>query len=536
MEARGYLSILLHGHLPFVRHPEHEEFFEEDWLFEAILECYLPLLEVLEGLLRDGIDFRLTLSLSPTLCAMLGDPLLRRRFRRHLERLLELACRESDRTISSPPFHKLAGFYRKRFEEAREAYVDRYRADLPGAFRRIADTGKLELISCAATHGYLPLLAETPEAVRAQILVARDSHREIFGAEPRGFWLPECAYYPGLDAYLQEAEIRWFAVDTHGLLFADPRPFLGSYAPVYTPHGPAAFARDVDSSREVWSASEGYPGDFDYREFYRDIGFELAHDYLRPYILPTGERKFLGIKYYRITGPTPAKEPYSPEAARAKAAVHAEDFLSKRRRQVASLREQGFPFPPIVLAPYDAELFGHWWYEGPWFLDALFRRMASDPAPLSPTTPGEFLERYPAQQLAQPASSSWGWRGHSEVWLDGVNDWIYPPLHAGARRLVAQATRYAARPDPPERLLRQAARELLLAQASDWAFLMKTGTASSYARKRTETHLYRLDRLCDQLERGSPDFAFLEECERRDNLFPNLEWRYFAAAPRPPLP
>ncbi|QSR85250.1 glycoside hydrolase family 57 protein [Methylacidimicrobium sp. B4] len=528
METQGYLSILLHGHLPFVRHPEHEEFFEEDWLFEAITECYLPLLAVLEGLLRDGIDFRLTLSLSPTLCAMLGDPLLQRRYRLHLERLLELACRESDRTIFSPPFPELARFYRTRLEEAHAAYVDRYRADLPGAFRRISDTGKLELISCGATHGYLPLLAETPEAVRAQILIARDSHRALFGEGPRGFWLPECAYDPGIEAYLREAEIRWFVVDTHGLLFADPRPRMGFYAPVYTPHGPAAFARDVDSSREVWSASEGYPGDFDYREFYRDIGFELDYDYLRPYLLPTGERKFLGIKYYRITGATQDKEPYSPEAARAKAALHAEDFLAKRRRQVASLREEGLPLPPIILAPYDAELFGHWWYEGPQFLDFLFREIASDPGSLSPITPSEYLERHPTQQLAQPASSSWGWRGHSEVWLDGVNDWIYPHLHEGARRLVVQARRHNSHRKPPERLLRQAARELLLAQASDWAFLLKTGTASSYAKRRTETHLYRLDRLCGQLENGSRDLDFLRECERRDNLFPDLDWRYFA--------
>ncbi|MGD9897432.1 MAG: glycoside hydrolase family 57 protein [Candidatus Methylacidiphilaceae bacterium] len=528
MQAQGYLAILLHGHLPFVRHPEHEEFFEEDWLFEAITECYLPLLSVLEGLLRDGIDFRLTLSLSPTLCAMLGDPLLQRRYRTHLERLLEIACRESDRTLSSPPFHDLARFYRTKLEETHETYTRRYHADLLGAFRRIAETGKLEIISCGATHGYLPLLAETPETVRAQILIARDSHQALFGTGPRGFWLPECAYYPGVEAYLQEAEIRWFAVDTHGLLFADPRPRLGFFAPVYTPWGPAAFARDVDSSREVWSASEGYPGDFDYREFYRDIGFELGHDYLRPYILPTGERKFLGIKYYRITGSSPEKEPYDPEAARAKAAIHAEDFLSKRRNQVAGLRKQGFGLPPILLAPYDAELFGHWWYEGPQFLDFLFRGMAADPGSLSPISPTEYLERHPTQQLARPASSSWGWRGHSEVWLDGENDWIYPHLHSSARRLVAQAKRYASHRRPPQRLLRQAARELLLAQASDWAFLMKTGTASAYAKRRTETHLYRFDRLCGQLEEHSLDSAFLDECECRDNLFPDLNWRYFA--------
>ncbi|MDD2677021.1 MAG: DUF1957 domain-containing protein [Methylacidiphilaceae bacterium] len=528
MEPRGYLAILLHGHLPFVRHPEHEEFFEEDWLFEAMSECYLPLLSVLEGLLRDGIDFRLTLSLSPTLCAMLGDPLLQRRYTTHLERLLELACRESDRTIFSPPLHDLARFYRIKLEETHEAYVDRYRADLLGAFRRIAQTGKLELISCGATHGYLPLLAETPEAVRAQVLIARDSHQALFGTNPKGFWLPECAYYPGVEAYLQEAEIRWFVVDSHGLLFADPRPRMGFFAPVYTPWGPAAFARDVDSSREVWSASEGYPGDFDYREFYRDIGFELDYDYLRPYILPTGERKFLGMKYYRITGNSTNKEPYSPEAARAKAALHAEDFLSKRRNQIASLQEQGFGLPPIVLAPYDAELFGHWWYAGPQFLDFLFRGMVSDPAALSPITPSEYLERHPTQQLARPASSSWGWRGHSEVWLGGENDWIYPHLHSGAHRMVAQAKRYSSHRRPPQRLLRQAARELLLAQASDWAFLMKTGTASAYAKRRTETHLFRLNRLCGQIEDHAPDFAFLDECERRDNLFPDLNWRYFA--------
>src|SRR6185503_294637 len=298
---RGYFSLILHAHLPFVRHPEHEKFLEESWLFEAITETYVPLLQIMNGWLHDGMDTRLTLTLSPTLCTMLRDPLLQDRYQRHLDGLIDLAEKEIHRTHWDNAFRELAWMYHHRFTSIRDFYNAAGR-DLVSAFRKFQDYGKLEIITTAATHGLLPLLADSPPAVRAQILVARDHYRSCFGCDPRGIWLPECAYFEGVEGFLQEANLRWFILDTHGVLNARPRPRYGVYAPIFTPNGIAAFGRDLDSSRQVWSKHEGYPGDHRYRDFYRDIGFDLEFDYVRPHLPSPDHRGFTGIKYFRITG------------------------------------------------------------------------------------------------------------------------------------------------------------------------------------------------------------------------------------------
>src|SRR5437870_3000425 len=279
---RGSFALILHAHLPFVRHPEHEEFLEQDWLFEAITESYIPLLLMMQRLVSEGLPFKLTMSFTPTLCAMLRDPLLQTRYVRYLERAIDLSRREIDRNQNHQQLHALAHFYCEIFMECRRRFVDEWKCDLLAVFRELRDTGSLELIASAATHGLLPLLQQSTEAARAQILIGRDIFREMFGSEPAGFWLPECAYAPGLEQIFQEANLRWFVLDAHGLIFGDPPPHGAIYAPCYTPAGPAAFGRDRESSRQVWSAQEGYPGDPFYREFYRDIGFDLPADYLWP--------------------------------------------------------------------------------------------------------------------------------------------------------------------------------------------------------------------------------------------------------------
>src|ERR1700761_1179901 len=149
---QGYLSIILHAHLPFVRHPEHEKFLEESWLFEAITETYLPLVQVLESWRRDGIQAPLTLSLSPTLCTMLLDPLLRSRYERHLNGLIDLAEKEIHRTHWDRAFRELAWMYHHKFCLARETWRF-YDGDLINAFKQFQDAGRIEIITTAVTHG-----------------------------------------------------------------------------------------------------------------------------------------------------------------------------------------------------------------------------------------------------------------------------------------------------------------------------------------------------------------------------------------------
>ena len=304
---------------------------------------------------------------------------------------------------------------------------------------------------------------------------------------------------------------------------SDPRPVYGVYAPIACESGVAAFGRDPDSSKQVWSADEGYPGDFWYRDFYRDIGFDLDYDYVRPYLPPTGQRIHTGLKYHRITGKTDQKEPYDPERARSRVQEHADHFVETRLGQVAWLARQ-MERPPIVVCPYDAELFGHWWFEGPWWLEMVFRRLAETPD-LEAVTPGDDLARHPTIQRATPATSTWGWKGYNEVWLSGSNDWIYRHLHAAADRLHALCRRYPSADERTRRVLTQALRELLLAQASDWAFMMSRDTTVEYAVRRTKDHLLRCQRLCAEVEQGSIDELRLAALEDTDNLFPALDYR-----------
>ncbi len=549
----GRIALILHAHLPFVRHPEHKRFLEESWLFEAITETYIPLLRMLQRLVADpdSSGFKLTMSLTPTLCAMLQDELLRERYIEHVDLLIDLAQREQKRNRNNQELRDLAGFYFELFTDSRRFFVDEWQCNLIAAFRDLQKNGALEIIGCAATHGLLPLLQQSPEAVRAQVLIGRDQYVDLFGVEPFGFWLPECAYAPDLDSVLQGANIRWFVLDSHGLMFGNPRPQKSIFAPCYTPAGPAAFARDRESSRQVWSAKGGYPGDPAYREFYRDVGFDLPMEHLGPF--GRDDRTFSGIKYHRITGRGEEKELYDPAVAEHVAEIQADHFFEQRKRQIREISALGFD--PIVTIPFDAELFGHWWFEGPRFLEFFIRKVAADQNDFRLTTPSEYLTEHPTQQTIRPATSTWGENGHLEVWLNPSNAWIYPHLHAAAQKMTEIARRHstdpaivgqplrlpsaelaggapalqskAAVPQLVDRVLKQLARELLLAQSSDWAFLMKTGTAREYATKRTKDHLDRFNRLHDQFVANDVDEEFLKDCECRDNLFPNVNWRYY---------
>ena len=492
----GYLSIILHAHLPFVRHPEHENFLEESWLFEAITETYLPLLQVMNGWQRDNMDARITMTLSPTLCAMLRDPLLQSRYARHLDELIILADKEVSRTHWEPEFQELAKMYHTR-------------------------------LTTAATHGLLPLMANHPPSVRAQILIARDHYRDCFGCDPRGIWLPECAYFDGVETYLQEANIRWFIVDSHGLLHAKPRPRYGVFAPVFTPNGIAVFGRDMESSRQVWSRTEGYPGDARYRDFYRDIGFDLDFDYVKPHLPSPENRGFTGIKYHRITGGSAPKQPYQPAAAREAVDAHATHFLKSRVEQITELSTI-VDRPPLIISPYDAELFGHWWYEGPEFLDLFVRKAYFDQKVFEMITPEQYLRRHPTNQIATPAASSWGEEGYYRVWLNEKNEWIYRHLQIAQERMTEMVRKFAKPTALQERALKQAARELLLAQSSDWPFILRTNTSPDYAKKRVKAHLLRFNGIYHQLTTKKLNDKWLAEIETRDNLFSEINVNYWA--------
>ena len=519
---------MLHAHLPFVRHPEEKDFLEEHWLYEAISETYIPLINVFNGLVQDGIDFRLTMSMTPPLVSMLQDPLLQERYIHYIDKLIELAEKEVERTgHHEAHYHGLALMYHRRFIESKNLFLS-YNCDLVKAFKRFQDLGFLEIITCGATHGFFPILNVNSSSVRTQINLSVDHYQKTFGCQPRGIWLPECGYYPGVDEYLKDAGIHYFFVDTHGIVNADPKPRYSVYAPLYCPSGVAAFGRDTESSKQVWSSKEGYPGDVDYREYYRDLGFEREFDYIKPYIHPEGIRINTGIKYWRITGEGDYKEAYRPDWAREKSALHAENFLYNRQKQIEHLTHH-MDRKPIVVAPYDAELFGHWWFEGPMWIDYLIRKTVCDTRMKLLWQHRHYLANYPTNQMAVPSTSSWGYKGYCEYWLDGSNDWIYRHIHKAGHQMVTIANQFsdviknADDSDLRKRALNQAARELLLAESSDWPFIMKTGTMVPYAEKRVKQHIGRFNRICRDLNQETIDEQWLDEVEARDNIFSHLD-------------
>ena len=524
---KGFLLLVLHAHLPFVRHPEHEDFLEERWLYEAITETYIPLIEIYDQLLAEGVRFQITMSITPTLATMLADGLLQERYLRHITRLIELADREVERTRRDSAFQPLAVMYRDKFLRAREVFENRYGRNLLHAFRKFQDAGCLEIITCGSTHGFFPLMVTVPQSVRAQVHTACDHYEKTFGRRPRGIWLPECGYYPGYDKILKEAGLQYFFVDTHGILHGEPRPKYGVFAPLQTPHGVYAFGRDLESSKQVWSAVEGYPGDLDYREYYRDIGFDLDYEYIKPYIHQDGFRINTGIKYYRITGKSNHKEPYNPEWARYKADQHAGNFMFNREKQSEYLLGK-LGRAPVIVAPYDAELYGHWWYEGPMFLNYFIRKMAFDSPTVELVSAPSYLGQVSKHQPAEPSYSSWGYKGYSEVWLEASNDWIYAHLHKASERMQELARRFESPSELERRALKQAARELMLAESSDWAFIMKTGTMVPYAVARTREHVLNFIRLYDELMSGRIDAAWLGGLESQNNIFPDINYRLYA--------
>lgn len=510
----------LHAHLPYVRHPEWDNFLEEQWLFEAITETYAPLVFMLDSLRRDGVPSKLTLTLSPTLLLMLDDQLLHDRTIRYVDSRLDLLSKENLRhTGPHNPFRPLIRMYRERFTAIRELLDGR--GGLIRAFKSLQDDGFLEIITCAATHAFLPHMLMSPDSVNRQFGIGCRVYERMFGRRPRGIWLPECGYIPALEAVLKNEGIDFFFVESHAIELASPGKVMNPgdpLVPVKTPLGPVAFGRDRETSKAVWSAEEGYPGDFIYRDFYRDVGFDLPAEEVAPYLPPAVDHTFTGIKYHCITGTTEHKEPYNHTAALAKARGHAEDFVNRCIGRLWWLEKCGMKTPMIV-CPYDAELFGHWWFEGIEWLGEVFRKVAAVDD-IEAIGPGEYLDSDGETRQGMPAHSSWGDGGYGEVWGSDQAEWIYPHLYGLNHHLRRLNERYRDNMHSMiRRTLLQFQRELLLLESSDWPFILHTGTQTGYAKIRLAEHITACHDLKKMLETGEISEERLKELEWRHPCF-----------------
>ena len=551
----GSFALVLHTHLPFVlghgRWPHGS-----DWLMEVAAGCYLPLLDTIGEAAASGVSPRITIDVSPVLAGQLAAPAFRSEFEEYLRARISSARenRQEFAAANQPELAHLAegweGFYRDRLQQ-----FERLNGDLVGALRALADQGHVTLITCAATHGYLPLLSRE-ESIDLQLRVAVATHRHHFGRAPDGIWLPECAYRPryewtppvgphkgggrvrrrGIEEFMADAGLKFFITDVHLMRGGSPLsayrdyypalqqlsgPQPPSYRPDRTPYRPylvasrgghgtaTAFVRDPDSTLQVWSRDRGYPGDGSYLEFHK------KH-------FPGG------LRYWRVTDAKVdlgGKQLYEPARAQERVQAHAGHFVDLLRGVLTANPEGPHA---VVCSPYDTELFGHWWFEGPRWLAEVFARLPQ--ARIAPVDCVTYLETYPPDTTITLLEGSWGEGGDHRVWLNPHTEWTWERIYAAEDEfwtLARQAGTYAT--EPARRVASQLARELLLMQASDWQFLITTWAARDYAEARIAEHHATFTRLAQALRRllaggamPPAEEEFLAACEAQDFLFPDI--------------
>lgn len=515
MDKPGKLLFLLHAHLPFVREPKHERFLEENWLFEAISETYLPLIQVLNRLLEKGLPGVLNLSLSPTLIEMCQDPLLIHRYSKHLYMQLELIEKEMFLLKKDSQKMVVLRYYLQRQKSLIHTWENTCQKNLISTFIKMEELGILTILTCVGTHPFLPAYQSDLESIRFQLKVTVASYKKAFGRNPKGLWLPECGYFEGLDFILKEFGFEYFFLETHGILFAEPAPQYGVFSPIKTPAGLYCMGRDQKSSAEVWSRKTGYPGHPEYREFFKDIAFERDRDYLGEYFFAENTPIETGLKYNRITG-SEQKQVYRPWNAMRLAQNHANLFISNREASFTDLFPHTKGHQAAILSPYDAELFGHWWFEGTIFIENLFERAAASPI-LELASVEEVMRSPLSSTVHKPVFSSWGEGGYSHVWMNEKVQSFYSQF------FTMQAFFRNTHSLKPSVLLKriqtQMMREILLFQASDWAFMVHNGSADAYAKSRFQEHYENVLKLYDLTRSKEPDLKLLETMENKNNLF-----------------
>lgn len=532
MSAPGRILFLLHAHLPFVRHPGYDRFFEENWLFEAISETYLPLVQAMRRLLEKGVPGMLNLSVSPPLIEMLRDESLIAKFSNHLQKQLELAEHEAAR-FKDGPQSTLANFYLEREKALIELWEGRLHRNLLQEFSALEKAGKLNLLTCVGTHPFLPAYQSDPDSIRMQLDATIKCFESAFGRKPKGVWLPECGYFPSLDRYLAEFGLQYFFLETHGVLLASPPPKYGVFTPLRTKSGLYCMGREQASSMEVWSRRTGYPGHPEYREFFKDIAQERERAYLGEYFYSGDTPIDTGFKYYRITG-SEQKEFYRPWNAMRLVQDHARLFIANRDATLSELIPKMDGNKAALLCPYDAELFGHWWFEGPLFLEALLERAAASSV-LEFAGADSVMTNSADPDAHEPAFSSWGEGGFGSVWINSETEQFYPQSYRIRARINYLKGELSKLEDSKivsllERYVRQMERELMLFQSSDWAFMIHNKSSDGYARRRLETHYLGAESLFGEARMLLADYKsgsihgkistpVLAELEKNDNIF-----------------
>ena len=527
MEARAAISLVLNAHLPFVRdYQKHGEdlFFsvEEDWFFEALAETYLPLLGVFERLEAAGVPFSLGIALSPLLCQMMQDEFLINKFIKYTDKQIEFGLQELERTSALPELNNLAKTYCDIAVERKIAFTERYECNLLKVFDYFQRKGRIEILASPATNPFLPFFCNCPESIQAQIETALACYRRHFSAFVQGFWLPELGWSAELDSSLRSYNLNYTIVDTHGFVFGSPAPKRGSFFPVRTPAGIVAFSRDFYAGKALDAI-----GKESFRDNSRDAGYELSTRELVPFINTNGIRMRTGYKYWARSAAGAEEAVYNPLSAEESAAEQARVFFEAQKARLAEAAGH-MEETPICVCACNADAFGRFWYEGPAFLEALFRAAAACPE-IQLIAPSKYLalQKFSQLEVSVPEFSSCGCNGYAETWLDSSNDWLYRHLARAQDRMVELAQRFPDDSGLNERALNQAARELLLAQASDWPKLLYRQESTEYVRAQLEDALRNFTTIYESLGSTYISTEWLTKLEKRHNVFPHINYRVF---------
>jgi 1,4-alpha-glucan branching enzyme len=554
MSVRYAVSLVLNAHLPFVREnaaprknpallsngqplideqpppdepPEEINLtpgsVEESWFFETLSETYLPLLMMFDRLEADHVPFRLGLSLSPIFAQMLGDEFLQKKYAAYLDNQIDFGRQEIERLgrESDPSSGNLRVLAQRYFDQAidrRAAFATRYEGSIFKAFDYYQRKRKIEFLAVPATHAFLPFLCPYPEAVQAQIETALSFYRYSLGINPQGFWLPELGWSKDIDPFLRSYGFNYTIADTHGFVLGNPPPSRGCFFPVRTPHGIFMLARDFDACSGIAAMRQQGP----YRDNGRDVGYELPPEMIGPFLAQNGARCQTGYKYWQSGDAV-----YDPQAAQAAAQDHARTFLENTCRRLDSVL-QHIRELPLSLCAFNADSFGRHWHEGTLFLESLFR-FAANYRELQFMTPSEYLyhQQISALEVSLPEFSSWGDNGYAETWLASSNDWVYRHLNRSIDRMIELADRFSRNSSLKERALNQAAREILLAMASDWPAFLYRQECTGYARRQVEDSLQNFTTIYEALGSNYISTEWLTNLEARHDVFPNVNYRVF---------